>query len=352
MYIGDSLVKVKDSTSRVTTYKFQAYDLAYNEFGYVVPPYIANQQFSPRLKEIIPPGASATKFTYDYNNLFGGSMHRLDYRLQTAGVVKSATRLGAVNGYTINQQAMGSDTQNTAGHPGGISLVYQQNYYGNPSATYYINTLDGRIWFEENGRNFPRRFDKSPAPAEQYFYETRSNLTKVTYNDPAAAGYQILAEYPASCANRKTCNQATRISDAKGNWTDFAYHAASGQVEKITYPANKDGIRPETRLTYSLLYATYHNAAGAKVQSADGIYLKTAEEYCINSSASGGNCAGGDEVVTTFEYNHPNLFMTGTVVTAPGVAPRRTCYRYDDFGNQIGATTPNANLSSCPGVTP
>lgn len=351
MYIGDSLVKVIDSAKRVTTYRYRAYDLAYNEFGWVVPPYTVNTEFSPRLVEIIPPGASATKFTYDYQNLFGGNMYRLDYRLQSAGVVKMASRLGVNNAYTINQQYMGSDTQNSAGSHGGITTVHQQNYYGNPSGTYYVDTLDGRAWFEENGRNFLRQFSKNAAPIEQYFYETRSNLTKVTYNYPAGDGYQILAEYPATCTNPKTCNQATRMSDARGSWTDYSYHADSGQIEKVTQPANKDGIRAETRYTYALRYATYFNSAGVKEQSSAGIWMRTAEEYCINSAASGGNCAGNDEVVTTYEYNHPNLLLTGMVVSTPdGV--RRTCYRYDDFGNQIGITTPNASLTSCPGVTP
>jgi hypothetical protein len=357
MYIGESTVKVTDSAKRVTSYKFLAYDLAYDEFGTVVPGYTPQREFSPRLREVTPPGASAVKLTYDYKNLFTANMFRLDYRLQSAGVVKSAIRLGVSNGYTINQQYMSSDTQNAAGSHGGVTLVHQQNYYGNPTAAYYVDTIDGRLYFEENGRNFPRRFEKTAAPVEQYFYETRSNLTKVNYNDPAGTGNQVIAEYPATCSNRKTCNQATRIRDAKGNWTDYEYFSDSGLVKKITYPANKDGIRPETRFTYALYRATYFNESGVKVQAAvdDGIYLKTTEEYCINSSPSGDNCTGSDEVVTSYEYNHPNLLMTGMVVTAPGPSGplvRRTCYRYDDFGNQIGVTTPNANLGSCPGVMP
>ena len=113
----------------------------------------------------------------------------------------------------------------------------------------------------------------------------------------------------------------------------------------------KVGIRAETRFGYTLKYATYYNSSGVKLLSTDGIWMKTSEEYCINSAASGGNCTGNDEVVTTYEYNHPNLLMTGMLVTSPD-GTRRTCFSYDDFGNQIGVTTPNANLASCPGVTP
>ena len=354
MYIGDSLVKVTDSTSRVTTYKFRAYDLAYDRFGAVVPPYVAGREFSPRLKEIIPPGASATVFTYDYDNLFA-HMGPLDRRLQSSGVVKTSTRLTERNDYVINQDYMG-DTYNWSGPQGGVSRVWHRNVYGNPSGTNYVDTLDGRIWFENNGRNFPYQFDKTGGPTETYYYETRSNLTRVAYGDPAGEGYQIVAEYPATCTNttRKTCNQATRISDPKGNWTDYTYYPDSGLVKSITYPPNKSGIRAQTRFTYAWKRATYFNPASNVIEQApeeDGLWLKDTEEFCINSAASGENCTGNDEVVTRYEYKHPNLLLTSTVVTSPD-GSRRTCFRYDDFGNQIGVTTPNAALTACPGETP
>ncbi len=80
--------------------------------------------------------------------------------------------------------------------------------------------------------------------------------------------------------------------------------------------------------------------------------MKTAEKYCINSAPAGNGCSGGDEVVTTYEYNHDNLLMTGMTVTEPpppagnGIT-LRTCFEYDIYGNQIGKTDPKAGLSSC-----
>jgi RHS repeat-associated protein len=56
-------------------------------------------------------------------------------------------------------------------------------------------------------------------------------------------------------------------------------------------------------------------------------------------------------VVTSFEYNHDNLLMTGMTVATPLDGTLRTCFRYDRYGNQIGKTEPNANLSSCPANT-
>ena len=190
---------------------------------------------------------------------------------------------------------------------------------------------------------------RSPRRIENYAY-TRGNLTKVTYNGHLPTSYYIEAEYPASCTSstRKTCNQATRMRDARGNWTDYTYHPPSGQVATITYPANKHGIRAQTRYTYAEKTAQYYGSGGTLITGTP-IWLKTEEEYCIKSAASGGGCTqANDEVVTRFEYNHNNLLMTGMTVQEPGGVIRRTCYRYDKYGNQIGVTTPNANLGSCP----
>jgi len=356
MYIGDSTVKVTDAAGLTTNYTFRAYDLAYDtEFGNVVSPYTPGRDFSPRLVGITPPGGTATKITYDYKNMFAGAGDPLgccwwSYRLQSAGVIKRATRVNAAVNYDMLRDYMG-EILNTAGGDAGITNVHLQDQFGLPGALYYIDTDLGRVWYEGSSRNFIRQFDRNAGSTETYTY-TRGNLTTTTYGGAAS----VLAEYPASCtsATRKTCNKPTRTRDRNGNWTDYEYHPSSGQVSKITYPTNKTLVlRPETRFTYALKYATYYNEFGSLVTSSDGIWLKTEERYCINSNAASGVCAANDEVVTTYEYNHPNLLTTGMTVTAPGGATRRTCYRYDMYGNQIGVTTPNANAASCPaGVVP
>jgi hypothetical protein len=369
MYIGDSIAKVIDAAGLTTQYKFRAYDLAYGENGIVVQPYTPGTEFSPRLIEITPPGATAAKVTYDFKNLFAGAGDPEGFggwwqvRLQSAGIVKQATRLNLDADYDLFLSYQYGDTQNMVFGPNGISLVHLQNYFGNPSATYYVDTLDGRVWFEETGRNFPRQFNKSAAPVENYYYATRSNLTRVTYNGGAPTGYEIQAEYPATCtpATRKICNQATRMRDANGNWTDYTYHAESGQVASITQPPNKRGVRPKTTFTYLKFGASFYGSNGSWIDGAmpespanpenKHIWLKTEERSCIGSRTPG-VCEDG-EVVTTYEYDHHNRLLTGVKVTTPS-GVRRTCYRYDIYGNQIGVTTPtpNANLAKCPGVTP
>jgi len=46
------------------------------------------------------------------------------------------------------------------------------------------------------------------------------------------------------------------------------------------------------------------------------------------------------------------LLLKGITVTSPATPTTpsktlRTCYQYDIYGNQIGKTEPNANLSAC-----
>ena len=113
-------------------------------------PFVPGRDFSPRLKFIAPPGGSANKLTYDYRNIFANFIV-FDARLQTAGVTKTAVRLGTTAGYDMLINFQG-ETQNSGG--GGVTLVHLQTYFGNPGAIYYADTQEGRVWYEENGRNF------------------------------------------------------------------------------------------------------------------------------------------------------------------------------------------------------
>ena len=350
MYIGTSKVDVTDAQGLTTRYGFTAYDLALKEGGVVADGYVPGQEYSPRLTSISPPNASnRIKVTYNYKNLFLPVELGIgfDKRLQTSGVTKGATRGGLSVAYDMLRPFY-TDSQNIAsGVENGIFMVQVQGHVnGAQGVIYFADTDDGRVNFEITPRNFPVSFQKNAAPHETYEY-TRGNLTRITY---APSGRFIRAQYPNSCtpSTRKTCNQATSMWDANGNRTDYEYHPQSGQVSRITYPANKHGVRPETRYEYAQFRASYYNSSGTKTLG-DPIWLKTTEKYCINSSSTGNGCAGNDEVVTTFEYNHDNLLMTGMTVTDPATGETlRTCYQYDIYGNQIGVTKPKANLATCP----
>jgi hypothetical protein len=375
MFRQDNQMNVTNAQGIATTYKFKRYDLAYAADGHVVTGYTPGQQYSARLTGVSAPNNSAViQINYSFKNLFslaedpsgfytGGGV---DYRLQTAGVVTAASRGSEVAGYEIFRTYMGGpDSENVGRQGAGVFYVRLLGLInGGSGVVDYADTDEGRVFFEHSPRNFPASFTKSSAPNETYGY-TRGNLTSISYSTSQSSGFSSIAEYPTTCTpgTRKTCNQATRIRDPNGNWTDYEYHPQSGQVSKITSPpANSStGVRPQTRYEYKQIKAHYYDATGAFI-AGPPIWMKVAERYCINSAALlAGGCTNNDEVVTRYIYNNNNndtenlgntnnnnLLPIGMSVTDPSGAVHLTCYRYDKYGNQIGVTTPNASLGSCP----
>jgi YD repeat-containing protein len=113
-----------------------------------------------------------------------------------------------------------------------------------------------------------------------------------------------------------------------------------------------NGIRPQTRYSYTQRYAWISNGSGGYVQAATPVWLLTAESSCRTSAWNGTACTvANDEVVTTYDYGPNsgpnNLLLRGKVVTANGIS-RRTCFAYDGQGNRIAETKPRAGLTSCP----
>jgi YD repeat-containing protein len=343
IFLGDSTFRVTDATGGVTEYYFRSFDLAYNGTN-LVEGYYPYQRYSPRLIGIKPAGSSQRVYQYTYKNIFDtqASDHSTWFTLSSeAGQVTTAKRYEDSSGYTIGDNYQGSDIQNIASSY--IQRVRPKlDQY--PGAINSVTTREGQWNYEISFRNFPAYYVKYSGMVEEFGYDTRGNM-----NSHKRGAITVTASYPASCntTNFKYCNSPTWTRDGKGNQTDYVYHADSGQVEKVTYPANKNGIRAETRYTYEQKYANYYTVGGTKTQATIPVWLKTAEKYCINSNALNGVCAGNDEVVTRYEYQHDNLFLTGMTVTDPQGKTLRTCYQYDIYGNRIGETQPKANLTSC-----
>jgi hypothetical protein len=324
-----------------------------------------NREMSPRIVRIHSDG-NDRDFTYDFENVYvtqGGDNTTWDIRLQTSGKIVWAKLLGvAQTGYSIAQPYY-NDAVSQAYGIGGIQRVQIKGsaIQGNPGAIYFVESDEGTLWRENTvTRNFPIQFVPDIGPKQDFEY-TRSNLTKIIYRKNLPDMTYVQASFPTSCtpATRKTCNQATWIRDARGNVTDYTYHEPSGGVSTVTLPAARPGRpRAQTRYEYEQKSAHYFNGGAGKITGTP-IWMKVSERYCINSAYTdntpdgnplNGSCADGDEVITRYEYNHDNLLMTGMTVTSPppNSTTLRTCFRYDIYGNQIGKTEPNANLSSCP----
>lgn len=354
-YFGENYYEVIDSANRKTKFRVKAFDTAIDENGQVLTGVPANYDFVPRIVGITPAGAMTETVTYDYVNYFnnaGGDNPWYTYYVMPGevGYLKNAKGISGSMDYSRSRSTWipGSNpyAREILGSPG-ISVIQRLDLLG---AYYKISDLDGDVYFSENYLNVPARRIAKNGPTETYSY-FRGNLARIIYNRGLPSETSIAAGFPSGqCTNAKTCNQADWVSDAKGNKTEYKYHAESGQVERIIYPANKRNIRAETRFKYEQKYAKYYTEAGSKSQSPDGIWLKTEESSCIDSAMDeSGNCALNDKVTTRYEYLSDNLFMTGMTVTSQkdGNKTLRTCYQYDIYGNRIGETQPKANLASC-----
>jgi RHS repeat-associated protein len=151
------------------------------------------------------------------------------------------------------------------------------------------------------------------------------------------------ANYALACANPKTCNKPDYVIDAKGNRTDFTYDPTHGGVLTETRPAaTVGGTRPQTRYTYSQLYAWIKNSVGAFVQASTPVWMLTGTSACKTLAS----CVGtADETRTEITYGGPgaanNLLPTAeTVKSGDGTLIATTTKTWDESGNLLTVDGP------------
>lgn len=206
---------------------------------------------------------------------------------------------------------------------------------------------------------FPPRTGCATVPVRYWKYP-EGNIAEFTYDlygnaletrqkaKPGSSLADIVTTASYNCATELLCKKPQSTTDANGNTTDYTYSTTTGQPLTVTAPA-VNGVRPQTRYTYTLRYARDVN--GNALQPP--ISLLTSEEFCKTTAASGSGCAGGaaDEVVTTYDYGPTtgpnNLQLRGMVVDSGGLN-LRTCYQYDDLGRRIAETQPEGTAGVCP----
>jgi YD repeat-containing protein len=231
----------------------------------------------------------------------------------------------------------------------------------------------GRITSYEYGSDW--RVSKQTLPDGQYTtygYDSRGNLTEVkdfVYGSTTPWRTQ-LASYPASCtsANFRTCNKPDWVQDANGARTYYVYDPAHGGVTIKTGPADTNGVRPQTRYTYTAKYAQVKNGSGTLVNigtlysdMAAPIYKLTKMSTCtystvvdpavdptmlatcINPTTSVADAAY--EQVKEMAYDHPNLLLTSeTVRNGTSTVSATTSYAYDSIGNVTSVDGPRTDV--------
>ena len=180
----------------------------------------------------------------------------------------------------------------------------------------------------------------------QFSYDGRGNKTREEYFPRFAStptSIAITAGYDASCVSPAKCNKPNWTKDAANNQQDFVYDLTTGQLLTATSPPAPNGIRPQTRYTYSALQAYYKNSSGAIAASGSAISKLTQISTCQTAASCTGNVA--DEVRTAIGYGSAgvaNNLLPISVATGSGdgALTATTTFAYDSVGNLLTSDGP------------
>ncbi|MEG3148337.1 hypothetical protein U1769_00465 [Sphingomonas sp. ZT3P38] len=249
----------------------------------------------------------------------------------------------------------------TSTEPGGIvNRYYSQNTLrdGEYALVQWIDPLNHVYNFQVNQDGLETQ---AQWPELNYVSSTRDAagnvLDETAY--PKPSGGPTLARHQTfdpCTASSMTCDKPRTITDPRGNVTAMQYNA-NGQMVSEVGPPDSHNIRTVKLFTYADLYAYVKNSAGSLVAAASPVSMLTSETMCEgapgSSAAACSTAPAAVKVVTTYEYGAagtPNTLLRRAKVVdqGPGKLNLRTCYSYDDYGNNISETAPRAGLTSCP----
>ena len=220
-----------------------------------------------------------------------------------------------------------------------------------------------RTTLYEGPARYPSKITYPEGNYVTFTYDSRHNITqKIEYAKPGTPGSPApltwTAGFSSDCPNYLTCNRPNYIIDARGNRTDYTYDPTHGGIVTETGPADETGVRPQTRYTYTALYAQVKNASGALVNADTLVYKLTKVSTCRAATvADPAACVGtSNETVTEYTYASNNLLKTSETVHPGGTAIHldqpysatnlwaKTSYTYDTVGNVVTVDGPREDV--------
>ncbi|MEI6487000.1 MAG: RHS repeat-associated core domain-containing protein [Sphingomonadales bacterium] len=299
--------------------------------------------------------------------VFGANLASVSYSYPTAGTVVvtdprgNAWRIaGGSGGLSLRRPGSATDTfvftrptsttmvvtnegvtTNYSRVVSGSTITTTVSYAGGGQTTVVANSNVGRPQSVTDplGRSTSylydanRRLTRTTFPEGNYVQltlDSRGNVTERRVFAKAGSGLADIvttASYPSNCSNPLTCNQPTWTRDAKNNQTDYTYDPNHGGVLTATLPAAPNGVRPQTRYTYTTV---------------NGVALVASVSACRTLST----CTNAaDETRSSVTYN-ANLLPTVIMEQAgDGSLSRTTTVTYDTRGNQLTVDGPLAGTA-------
>ncbi len=185
----------------------------------------------------------------------------------------------------------------------------------------------------------------------QYQYIFDGNVSKIINIPRPGSGLsqtETSFTYSANCALTGICSNPVSIIDNEGRTTNLDYDY-KGRLISETMPAGADGIRKQTRYSYSNFTAYYKNQSGAMIAYDYPAYLLSEISTCTAASPTNpASCVGTSaEVKTTISYGPQtpgvanNLFpVSETTATGDGTLSSTVTRSYDDNGNMTSIDGP------------
>ncbi|WP_158913237.1 RHS repeat domain-containing protein [Caulobacter sp. S45] len=168
----------------------------------------------------------------------------------------------------------------------------------------------------------------------RYTYDGRGNITQTDrfpYPGSPLADIVTTAGYDAGCTYTVWCNKPEWTKDANGNETDYTYDNTTGVALTVTKPAGANGVRPQTRYSYTPMSANYYNIVGT-FQAGSPIYLLTGVSSC-NATASCVGTADETRVAITYDPNQNLAPIAVTTAAGDNSVSTTQSFGYDVFGN-------------------
>nr|WP_275950713.1 RHS repeat-associated core domain-containing protein [Croceibacterium selenioxidans] len=276
---------------------------------------------------------------------------RVEAQKSVSGPVKSVTRNGQTWTYNWALASLPATSSGTVTDPAGAKTTYTFRY--DPSENQNSRLLSVKDALN-NATSYSYdakfRLSRITYPEGNYLQLTRDSLANITERRSVAktpgtpADIVEKATFPTSCANLVTCRKPTSTTDARGQVTNYAYDQTHGGVTSIKLPADANGVRPETRVTYSPRQAYYRNSSGSIVASGSNITLPTQVSACRTTAS----CAGGtDERKVVINYGPQaagtanNLLpVSETISRGDGALAATTTRSYDSAGRVVAVDGP------------
>jgi RHS repeat-associated protein len=252
------------------------------------------------------PGQSSDSYAVTYNS---------------NGTVASVTKDGVTTNYSRSVSGS-TGTMTVTDALSHATTIVSDLTLGRPTSVTDADSHTTSYQYDSDGR--VTRVTAPEGNYTSYSYDARGNVTQTQAVPKSGSGLATVttsASYDTTCTNPATCNSPNSTTDARGNFTDYAYDADTGQLLSVTLPAPTTGAtRPQTRYAYT----------GP---------VPTSVSQCRTGAAP--SCVGtSDEVRATIAYDGSGNVTSQTVAAGDASLSATTAMTYDTAGNLLTVDGP------------